>query len=336
MQYELKTQVIEPQRPTFTHISNRYGDKPASRYLEGSVGAQPREHFHYRPTWDPQHEIYDDDYSVFKLSDPYSFLDPRQYYYAPYVTSRSGLHEAFATSLSYIEQRDLLDRLPQEWRDVIAELVLPLRHYESGGQLILCEMTRFGFGSTVTQAAAFSAFDRVGNAQVISRLGISMGGQTTELLDAAKEHWMEDEALQGLRQLTEETIIGKDWGLALLQLDALDQILYDLLYSHLDDMAVTSGAPAYSLVSQHLMAWFTDNRKWIDALYKAWRADDELAETNAQLLAEHGSAAVDAALVALRPFAQRVDALLDAGAVDRVTARAQEIKSSFAPAPVEA
>ena len=39
MQYELKTQVIEPQRQTFTHIAKRYGDKPASRYLEGSIDA---------------------------------------------------------------------------------------------------------------------------------------------------------------------------------------------------------------------------------------------------------------------------------------------------------
>ena len=32
MQIELRTQVIEPRRNTFTHVSNRYGDRPASRY----------------------------------------------------------------------------------------------------------------------------------------------------------------------------------------------------------------------------------------------------------------------------------------------------------------
>lgn len=336
MQYELKTQVIEPQRPTFTHISNRYGNKPASRYLEGSVGVQPREHFHYRPTWDPEHEIYDEDYSVFKLSDPYSYLDPRQYYYAPYVTNRSNLHEAFATSLAYIEQRGLLGRLPQEWHDLVAELVLPLRHYESGGQLTLCGMARFGYGSTVTQAAAYSAFDRVGNAQVLSRVGIALGEQTTSLLDAAKDHWLEDASLQGLRKLSEETICEKDWGIALIRLDATDQLLYDLLWTHLDDLAVTHGAPAYSLVSQHLSEWFLDNRKWIDALYKAWRADEGLAETNAGLLEEHGTAAVEAALTAVTPFAERVDELVDAGAADRVTARAEELRSVYAPAPAKA
>lgn len=330
MQYELKTQVIEPQRQTFTHIAKRYGDKPASRYLEGSIDVQPKEHFHYRPTWDPSREIFDDSYSLFRLTDTYSYLDPRQYYYAPYVTARSSHHEAFATSLEYIEARGLLERLPEGWSTLLRELVVPLRHLESAGQLILCNMARFGWGATITQAAAYSAFDRVGNAQILSRAGIALGGGTADLLAEAKTHWMDDASLQGLRKLAEETIVEADWGLALLRLDAVDRLLYDLLYRHLDDEAVIGGAPAYSLISQHMSSWFDDNRKWIDALYKTWRADPELGETNAALLAEHGAAAVDAALEAVTPFAARVDELLGAGtgAVDRITTTAAEVRAA--------
>ena len=94
MQYELRTQVIEPPRKTFTHLVNRYGDRPASRYEEGSIDIQPKENFHYRPLWDPEHELYDETYSDFRLTDPYSFTDPRQYYYAPYVTSRAAMADA--------------------------------------------------------------------------------------------------------------------------------------------------------------------------------------------------------------------------------------------------
>ena len=330
MQYELKTQVIEPQRQTFTHVAKRFGDKPASRYLEGIIDVQPKEHFHYRPTWDPTREIYDDSYSVFRLTDTYSFLDPRQFYYAPYVTARAAHHEAFATSLQYIEDRGLLERLSDGWKGVLTELVVPLRHLESGGQQILCGMARFAFGATITQAAAYSGFDRVGNAQVLSRAGIALGGGTADLLTEAKEHWMDDAALQPLRKLAEETIVESDWGVALLQLDAVDHLLYDLLYRYLDDEAVNSGAPAYSLISQHMSNWFDDNRKWIDALYKAWRADPELGETNSALLAEHGAAAVDTALEAVTPFAARIEELLGDGikAVDRITAKAAEVRSA--------
>lgn len=336
MQYELKTQVIEPQRQTFTHVAKRFGDKPASRYLEGIIDVQPKENFHYRPTWDPTREIYDDTYSIFRLTDPYSYLDPRQYYYAPYVTARAGHHEAFATSLQYIENRGLLERLPDGWKAVLAELVVPLRHLESGGQLILCGMARFGFGATITQAAAYSAFDRVGNAQLLSRAGIALGGGTADLLDTAKEHWLEDAPLQDLRRLTEEAIVEQDWGIALLRLDAVDQLLYDLLYRHLDEEAVVGGAPAYSLIAQHMHSWFADNRKWIDGLYTAWLADPELGETNRAHLDEHGQQAVDQALAAVTPFAVRIDELISAGAVECVETRAAEVRAVFAPQPAQA
>ena len=112
MQYELRTQVIEPPRNTFTHLVKRYGDRPASRYEEGSIDIQPKENFHYRPLWDPEHELYDETYSDFRLTDPYSFTDPRQYYYAPYVTSRAAMADAVASTLDYLGSRDLLSRLP--------------------------------------------------------------------------------------------------------------------------------------------------------------------------------------------------------------------------------
>lgn len=70
MQYELRTQVIEPQRKTFDHLVKRYGDRPATRYEEGTVDVQAKENFHFRPLWDPSKEIYDEDFSAFKLTTP--------------------------------------------------------------------------------------------------------------------------------------------------------------------------------------------------------------------------------------------------------------------------
>ena len=69
MQYELRTLVIEPRRKTFTNLAERYGDRPASRYEEGSVEIQATANFHYRPLWDPQHELYDPRWSALRLTD---------------------------------------------------------------------------------------------------------------------------------------------------------------------------------------------------------------------------------------------------------------------------
>ena len=143
MQYELRRQVIETQRPTFTPLINRYGDRPATRYEEASIDIQPTENFHYRPLWAPQHEIYDETYSALRLTDPYAFTDPRQYYYTPYVSNRAALHDAFGKTLDYVVDRELLAKLPDHWRALIGEVLLPLRYYESGAQLLLVNGGRF-------------------------------------------------------------------------------------------------------------------------------------------------------------------------------------------------
>ncbi len=108
MQYELRYQVIEPKRHTYQNVIDRLGDQPASRYLEATLDVQPRENFHYRPTWAAGRELYDERFSALRLADPYRFTDPRQYYYAPYVTNRAAFHEEFGKTLADLEERDIL------------------------------------------------------------------------------------------------------------------------------------------------------------------------------------------------------------------------------------
>ena len=60
MQIDLRTVSIKPLRQTFDHIARRIGpDKAATRYQEGTLDVQATHNFHYRPTWDPDHEIFD-------------------------------------------------------------------------------------------------------------------------------------------------------------------------------------------------------------------------------------------------------------------------------------
>jgi phenol hydroxylase P1 protein len=312
VQFELRTQVIEPQRKTFQHLVDRYGDRPASRYEEGTIDLQATANYHFRPLWGPELDIYSPDYSVLKLADPYSYVDPRGFYYAPYVTSRADLHDSFAATLGYLEKRGMFDRLPDAWRALFAEVVLPTRHYEAAAQMISSHAARFGWGTTITQCAAYAAFDRVGNAQLLSRAGISFGGGTADTLAAAKQLWLEDDALQPLRRLCEETLVERDWGKAMVRLDVTDQLLYSLLYTHLDDAAIGAGAGTYSLVSQHLSGWFADQRRWLDALYRAWVADPEHGADNLAALRTAVADALVGGEAALLPLAEKADGLVDA------------------------
>lgn len=280
MQYELRYQVIEPKRQTYQNIIDRLGDQPASRYLEATLDVEPRENFHYRPTWVQDRELYDERFSALRLTDPYTFLDPRQYYYTPYVTNRAAHHDEFGKTLGYVEERDLLAKMPEGWQSLLGSVVVPLRHFESGAQLVSVSGARFAYGTSIEQCCSFAAFDRIGNAQMLSRIGITAGGGTADVLKSAKREWLEGEHLQPLRRLVEEIMVVDDWAEGVLAVDHVDSLVYPLLYRSLDEAALLGGAGAYSLVAQYFAAWFTDQRKWLDALVTAWVTDPEHATVN--------------------------------------------------------
>lgn len=309
MAYELRQQVIEQKRPTFQNLIERYGNKPASRYLEGTVDVQARENFHYRPLWDPSHELYDEGYSKLRLTDPYSFLDPRQYYYFPYVAARAKLHEDFGQTLGYLAERGLIDKLPEAWRHLLTQAVVPMRHYEQGAQLLESAGTRFAYGTSISQCCSFAAFDRIGNAQILSRVGLALTEDGASLA-TGKQAWMEDDSFQPLRKLLEFVLIEPDWAEGVVVLALLDAQIYPLLYRHLDEAALLNGAGAYSLIAQHLATWYQDDKKWFTALVKCWLEDAEHGADNRGHLDAIGSKWLGQTVEAVNALAGKIDQLV--------------------------
>lgn len=330
MHYELRQQVVEPKRLAFTYLIERFGDRPASRYEEATIDVQATEHFHYRPMWAPERELYDPEYSALKLTDPYAFLDPRQLYYAPYVTTRAAHYEAFNNTLSYLGERNLLGRLPDGWKDVLVNCVLPLRHYESAGQLVSCDGARFAYGTSIEQCCTFASFDRIGNAQLLTLLGLALGDGVDAELSRAKQAWLDDVGQQGLRRHVELLLAERDWATTLIGLDLADRLLYPLVYRHLDEQALLMGAGAWSLVAQHFSKWFDEQRKWIDALVKVWIADEQHGAANAAALGAIVATWLPQAVAAVGALAAAIDeALPGVGAADAVTAAAARLDEAL-------
>jgi phenol/toluene 2-monooxygenase (NADH) P1/A1 len=204
-------------------------------------------------------------------------------------------------------------------------VVLPLRHYESGAQLVTVTGARFAYGATIAQCCAYAAFDRVGNAQLLSRFGLAMVGGSDDALTEAKRLWVEEPALQGLRRYVEELFVEDDWVAGFLGLDLTDRLLYSLLYRHLDEAALLGGAGAYSLVAQHLSNWFADQRRWVDRLLPEWLADPQHGATNRAALTAIVDRRLAQAVEAVRDLAAATDLLSPVGAVGAVDDAATQL-----------
>ncbi len=114
MQIDLRTVTIKPLRQTFDNIARRIGaDKPASRYQEGTLDMQQTANFHYRPTWDPEHDIYDASRTAIKMADWYAFKDPRQFYYGAYTLARAKQQDTAEANFDFVENRGLAATLPE-------------------------------------------------------------------------------------------------------------------------------------------------------------------------------------------------------------------------------
>lgn len=274
MQIDLRTVSIKPLRHTFDNIARRIGaDKPASRYQEGTLDMQQEANYHYRPTWDLDHLIYDRDRTAIRMADWYSFKDPRQYYYGAYTMARAKQQDTAEANFDFVENRGLAATLPDEIRDTVLALLIPLRHVAWGANMNNAAVCAYGYGTAFTQPCIYHAMDQLGIAQYLTRVGLLLGD--VDSLDAAKQAWMEDDTWQGLRRYVEDTLVLRDpFELFVAQNVALDGLLYPLVYETIvDDVLSAKGGTPVAMLTQFMTDWHAETRKWIDATVKTAAAE---------------------------------------------------------------
>lgn len=320
MQIDLRTVSITPLRQTFDHIAARLGaDKAASRYIEATMDLQPG-NFHYRPTWDPEHELFDEKRTALKMADWYVFKDPRQLYYGTYTQSRARMQENAEADFDFVESRGLADGYDDAARRTALDFYLPLRHVAWGANMNGASMCAYGFGTAITQPCLYQGMDQLGIAQYVTRLGLALGQQGD--LEAAKHAWLNAPAWQPLRRYVEDTFVLSDWfELYVAQNVALDGLLFPLAYGEVETALTERAGPVVAMLTRFQHEWFDDTSKWVDACLKIAAA--ESAENKA-LLADWSRRWRARAFEALLPVAQlalgekggaaleRVDAKLDA------------------------
>ena len=283
MQIDLRTVSIKPLRQTFDAVAAHIGaDKPASRYLEGTIGIQSEDNFHYRPLWDPDHQIFDASRTAIRMKDWYQLKDPRQLYYGTYTMARARMQETAESDFSFVEERGLADTYAAPAKSLALATLLPLRHVEWAGNMNNSFICAYGYGVAVTQPCMYAAMDHLGMAQYLTRLGLLL--DDAPALDAAKADWLGAAQWQGLRRYVEDSFVLKDWfELFVAHNFVLDGLVYPLVYQHIDRKLAELGGPVVSMLTRFQTEWYADHIKWVDAALKIAAA--ESPENKAQLSA---------------------------------------------------
>lgn len=319
MNIDLQSREIKPLRATFAHLRKYVGDdKPASRYQEATLGVQSSANFHYRPTWDPAHELYDASRSAVVLADWNVLRDPRQFYYATWTTTRARQQDAVEANYQFVESRDMVGKMSDALRAKACEVLMPLRHVAWGGNMNNASICAYGYGTPFTAPAMFHAMDHLGAAQYLSRLGLAL--DEPGVLEAGRNDWVTAPAWQPLRRYVEDSFVLTDpFELFVAQNLALDGQLYPLIYGgFVDDHVAAQGGTAVAMLTSFMPEWHDESARWIDAVVKTAGAE---SEPNRALIAGWLDRWARRATEALQPVAELALAGAGAGAAALAAAR---------------
>jgi phenol hydroxylase P1 protein len=220
------------------------------------------------------------------------------------------MNQSVERSFAFVEERGLIAKLSADARSQIEHGLLPLRHLHWGANMNMTEICQRGYGSAITAPCIFSAGDHLGMAQIVSRIGLVLDGQTGVSLDMAKETWLNNPAWQGVRKLIEDTFVERDWfQLFVAQTLAVNGVVFDLIYKHAD-AAWQEGGVTIAMLTEFMTDWRAEESRWSDSVIKTVAA--ESAENKA-LISQWAKLWIDRAVEAARPLAASL--LGDNGAV---------------------
>ena len=301
MQIDLRTVAIKPVRQTFDHIARRFGDKPASRYQEGTYDIQQTDIFHYRPMWEPELQLFDKRRTKVEMKDWYALKDPRQFYYGAWTIARARQQDAAESSFDMIEERGLAEIVPAELKKLALEVLVPLRHMEWAGNMGNTYICAYGYGTAITQPCMYHAMDHLAVAQYLTRMALVLDGPDD--LDVAKEAWMNGAMWQPLRKQVEDLLVVQDWfEIFVAQNLVIEGLAYPLFYDYLDGEFSAKGGTAISMMTRFMGEWSVETAKWVDAQIKVAAAE---SPANKALLSDWVKQYRAPVLAALAPLAAR-------------------------------
>jgi phenol hydroxylase P1 protein len=216
--------------------------------------------------------------------------------------ARAKQQESAESNFKFVEKRSLLSTLSEDTKQLIQNTIIPLRHYEWGANMNNYQICAMGYGAAITSAASLHGSDRLGNAQYITRIGLSLADNDVSAIDAAKIAWTDDEKWQGLRKVVEDSLVVDDWfELFVAQNLVMDGMVLPLFFQKFEEQMNASGATAYTMLTEFTTNWYTESSRWVDKQIAVATAE---SDANKQLVNGWFNNWIDEVEKALVPLAE--------------------------------
>jgi len=301
MSMDIASVEIKPKRQGYAHLAEKFGeDRPFSRYEEAVFGAQPSEHFHYRPQWDVEHEIFDVTRTKIVMKDWEDLIDPRKFHYMTYVSTRAKQNSTSVDNMVFLEKRMLLSKLSEDDISTITKYITPLRHYFYGANMNNLTLSAIGYGGPFGSASQFQAEDELGFAQHVTKIILDLTNNDISVLDAGKDAWLNCADWQGLRKAVEDSFVVKDYmELFMIQNAIFDAFIIPLMFKSLSENLTPAGNLAMSMMSEFIVTVTEETNRWIDSIVKVCACE---SPENAALLTTWANKYIDITVDALSPL----------------------------------
>jgi phenol hydroxylase P1 protein len=206
-------------------------------------------------------------------------------------------------NFAFVEKHNLITMLPDDVKQIVCDIIVPLRHIEWGANMNNCAITDDGYGVAITQVTMYNTMDRLAIAQYITRIGLMLGGNNATVLDEGKASWLNDEAWQGLRHVIEDSFVLDDWfELMVAQNIVMDGMIYPLIYGQLIDKLVRNNGSSVAMLTEFMSEWYPETVRWTNALMKVTAKE---SEANSELLSDWVKQWSDRVELALIPVAEK-------------------------------
>jgi hypothetical protein len=176
-----------------------------------------------RPPWD-------DASTVLKAAEWWTYRDPSEDWFRPYVTRQAATGNAITQAIEGATRAGLFDGLLPKWQAFLETHYAAYRYPEYGLFMALSYAQREALSDVVAGPLIFQAMEKDRHAQDLALYGMALEDAIPGFDEGqSKTLWMESTVWQGARRVVEYLIASRDWG----EINFVINLIYEPLFATL-------------------------------------------------------------------------------------------------------